>query len=59
MDIKIPKIKIKILRPQEQYRIAVEDIIKQYLKLSFWLSPLAFWKLYEIIKPYMDMINAG
>ena len=30
------------------YRVAANDIVAAYLKIAFWLSPLAFWKIYEI-----------
>lgn len=39
---------MKFIRPQH-FDVVSEDIIKQYLKVVFWLSPLMWWKLYEIL----------
>jgi hypothetical protein len=50
MDIKIPR--VRIIRPQHVDMIA-EDILKKYLSLAFWVSPFAFWKIWELIKPYL------
>lgn len=33
--------------------IVAQNIIKQYLTLSFWVSWLAWWKLYDLVKPYL------
>jgi len=54
MDIKIPR--IRIIRPQH-YEIVVEKIVMQWLKISFYLSPLAVWKIYELIKPLIEGIK--
>ncbi len=31
------------------YKASANDIIALYIKLAFWLSPLAIWKAYELI----------
>lgn len=58
MDIKIPS--IKIIRPQE-LEIIAENVIKQCLIMCFWSSFVTipasffgFWKIYELIKPYLE-----
>lgn len=30
------------------YTLAAHEIIAKYIKLSFWISPLAIWKLWDI-----------
>ena len=54
MNIKIPR--IRIVRPQH-VDVVTEVIIKNYLKLAFYISPLALWKAYELLeKVYIKWI---
>jgi hypothetical protein len=47
-------VKIRITGSTGQiYTIAVQDIVKTWLKISFWISPLAVWKIYDLIEPYI------
>ncbi len=34
------------------YNVTATSIISTYLKIAFWTSPFAFWKLYEIIETW-------
>lgn len=52
-DIKIKLPRIHIIRPKEKTFVA-EEIIKRYLHVAFYVSFLGWWKIYELIKPYIN-----
>lgn len=49
--MKIPYIQ---LIPHNQYSGAVETIVKQLLVVSFYISPFAWWKLYDLVSPLIE-----
>ena len=50
MDIKVPK--FRIVRPQHA-SIVAEELVKGYLKWAVIISPLAFWKIWDLIKGFI------
>ncbi len=48
MEIKLKKIKIRFIRA-DHYTLVAEELVKTWLKIAFFISPFAIWKLYELI----------
>ena len=51
-DIKIKFPRIHIIRPKDKTFVAGK-IIEGYLGFAFWLSFLGWWKIYDLIEPYI------
>lgn len=40
------------------YKIAATDVIGTYIRVAFWISLFAFWKIYELLKPVYEAFKA-
>ena len=47
--------KIKIA--DRLFRKTAEDLIVYYLLISSLIAPLGAWKIYELIKPYLELVK--
>lgn len=54
MEIKIPR--IKIVRPQ-QYELLAEVIVKDYLRVAFYISFIGWYQIWKWIEPYLELLK--
>lgn len=54
MDIKIPR--WRIIRPQHVEQVG-ENIVRQLLKVNFWVGFIGWWTIWQWIKPYLELIK--